>query len=114
LTTADTGTLKPPRKLEDLTDIIGRNFRQLEEGLGFDDSPCAHVPNHHLAAQVSVTAANSTLVTIALFALVWSSPRHVGSRALPQRAILTICCSRWVTLGGVAKTALMMLSASSG
>ncbi|HTU53009.1 MAG TPA: HD domain-containing protein [Acetobacteraceae bacterium] len=29
--------------LEDFTDIIGRNFRQPEEGLGFDDSPSAHM-----------------------------------------------------------------------
>jgi len=28
--------------LEDFTDIIGRNFRQPDEGLGFDDSPSAH------------------------------------------------------------------------
>jgi hypothetical protein len=30
-------------KLEDFTDIIGRNFRQPEEGLGWDDSPSAHM-----------------------------------------------------------------------
>jgi hypothetical protein len=30
-------------KLEDFTDIIGRNFKQPEDGLGFDDSPCAHM-----------------------------------------------------------------------
>ncbi len=29
--------------VEDFTDIIGRNFRQPEEGLGFDDSPSAHM-----------------------------------------------------------------------
>lgn len=29
--------------LEDFTDIIGRNFRQPEEGLGFDTSPSAHM-----------------------------------------------------------------------
>jgi hypothetical protein len=29
--------------LEDFTDIIGRNFRQPEEGLGFDHSPAAHL-----------------------------------------------------------------------
>ncbi len=29
--------------LEEFTDIIGRNFRQPEEGLGFDHSPCAHI-----------------------------------------------------------------------
>ena len=29
--------------LEDFTDIIGRNFRQPEEGLGFDDSSAAHM-----------------------------------------------------------------------
>jgi hypothetical protein len=29
--------------LEDFTDIIGRNFRQPKEGLGFDDSPSAHM-----------------------------------------------------------------------
>ncbi len=28
---------------EDLTDVIGRNFRQPEEGLGFDRSPTAHM-----------------------------------------------------------------------
>ena len=26
-----------------ITDIIGRNFRQPEEGLGFDNSPSAHM-----------------------------------------------------------------------
>lgn len=29
--------------LEDFTDIIGRNFRQPEAGLGFDHSPAAHI-----------------------------------------------------------------------
>lgn len=29
--------------MEDFTDIIGRHFREPEEGLGFDDSPCAHM-----------------------------------------------------------------------
>ena len=29
--------------LNDFVDIIGRNFRQPEEGLGFDDSPSAHM-----------------------------------------------------------------------
>ncbi|HEX8826934.1 MAG TPA: HD domain-containing protein [Xanthobacteraceae bacterium] len=29
--------------LDDFVDIIGRNFRQPEEGLGFDDSPSAHM-----------------------------------------------------------------------
>jgi hypothetical protein len=30
-------------ELEEFTDIIGRNFRQPKEGLGFDDSPSAHM-----------------------------------------------------------------------
>jgi hypothetical protein len=30
-------------ELEEFTDIIGRNFRQPEEGLGFDGSPVAHM-----------------------------------------------------------------------
>lgn len=29
--------------LEDFTDIIGRNFTQPKEGLGFDNSPCSHI-----------------------------------------------------------------------
>jgi hypothetical protein len=29
--------------LDVFTDIIGRNFRQPKEGLGFDDSPSAHM-----------------------------------------------------------------------
>ncbi|MCW2362582.1 MULTISPECIES: HD domain-containing protein [Sphingobium] len=29
--------------IEEFTDIIGRHFRQPEEGLGFDDSPSAHM-----------------------------------------------------------------------
>jgi hypothetical protein len=29
--------------LDDFVDIIGRHFRQPAEGLGFDDSPCAHM-----------------------------------------------------------------------
>lgn len=29
--------------LEEFNDIIGRNFRQPVEGLGFDSSPCAHL-----------------------------------------------------------------------
>jgi hypothetical protein len=29
--------------LEEFTDIVGRNFRQPEEGLGWDDSPSAHM-----------------------------------------------------------------------
>ena len=28
---------------EEFTDIIGRNFRQPKEGLGFDNSPVAHM-----------------------------------------------------------------------
>lgn len=30
-------------ELEEFTDIIGRNFKQPAEGLGFDNSPCAHI-----------------------------------------------------------------------
>jgi hypothetical protein len=30
-------------ELEEFTDIIGRNFKQPKEGLGFDDSPSAHM-----------------------------------------------------------------------
>ena len=30
-------------ELEEFTDVIGRHFRQPEEGLGFDDSPSAHM-----------------------------------------------------------------------
>jgi hypothetical protein len=30
-------------ELEDFTDIVGRNFRQPKEGLGFDNSPVAHM-----------------------------------------------------------------------
>jgi hypothetical protein len=30
-------------KLEEFTDIIGRNFRQPEEGLGWDDTPASHM-----------------------------------------------------------------------
>jgi hypothetical protein len=29
--------------IDDFTDIIGRNFRQPKEGLGFDSSPVAHM-----------------------------------------------------------------------
>jgi hypothetical protein len=29
--------------VEDFTDIIGRNFKQPREGLGFDGSPTAHM-----------------------------------------------------------------------
>ena len=28
---------------DDFVDIVGRNFRQPEEGLGLDDSPSAHM-----------------------------------------------------------------------
>jgi len=30
-------------QLDDFTDIIGRNFKQPAEGMGFDGSPCAHL-----------------------------------------------------------------------
>ena len=30
-------------RLEEFTDIVGRNFRQPKEGLGFDGSPTAHM-----------------------------------------------------------------------
>ena len=30
-------------QLDEFADIIGRNFRQPEEGLGFDNSPTAHM-----------------------------------------------------------------------
>jgi len=29
--------------LDDFVDIVGRNFRQPKEGLGYDDSPSAHM-----------------------------------------------------------------------
>lgn len=29
-------------EIEEFTDVIGRQFRQLAEGLGFDNSPVAH------------------------------------------------------------------------
>jgi hypothetical protein len=30
-------------ELEEFTDVVGRNFRQPPEGLGFDASPSAHM-----------------------------------------------------------------------
>jgi hypothetical protein len=30
-------------KLEEFTDVIGRHFRQPKEGLGYDNSPVAHM-----------------------------------------------------------------------
>lgn len=33
----------PPVDPEEFTDIIGRHFREPEEGLGFDDSPASHM-----------------------------------------------------------------------
>ena len=30
-------------ELEEFTDVIGRNFKQPKEGLGFDQSPSAHM-----------------------------------------------------------------------
>jgi hypothetical protein len=30
-------------ELEEFTDVVGRHFRQPEEGLGFDQSPSAHM-----------------------------------------------------------------------
>ena len=30
-------------RLEEFTDVIGRHFRQPEEGLGYDNSPVAHM-----------------------------------------------------------------------
>lgn len=33
----------PEVDAQELTDVIGRNFRQPEEGLGFDDSPASHM-----------------------------------------------------------------------
>ena len=30
-------------ELEEFTDVIGRNFRQPEQGLGFDNSPVSHM-----------------------------------------------------------------------
>ena len=45
LTVNDVYSWDPASKvnLEDFTDIIGRNFRQPKEGLGFDGSPTAHM-----------------------------------------------------------------------
>jgi len=30
-------------ELEEFTDVVGRNFKQPKEGLGFDASPSAHM-----------------------------------------------------------------------
>jgi hypothetical protein len=30
-------------EIEEFTDILGRNFKQPVEGLGWDNSPCAHI-----------------------------------------------------------------------
>ena len=35
--------LDEPVKIEEFDGIIARNFRQPEEGLGFDDSPSSHM-----------------------------------------------------------------------
>ena len=44
---ADVSELLPGQSVvvdvDDFTDIIGRNFKQPKEGLGFDDSPVAHM-----------------------------------------------------------------------
>ena len=42
-------------ELEEFTDVIGRNFRQPEQGLGFDNSPVvSHVASDDPAREVSV------------------------------------------------------------
>jgi hypothetical protein len=45
ITVNDVYSFDPNAKvnLDDFVDIIGRNFRQPKEGLGFDDSPSAHM-----------------------------------------------------------------------
>jgi hypothetical protein len=45
ITTNDIYSFDPNAKvnLDDFVDIVGRNFRQPEEGLGFDNSPSAHM-----------------------------------------------------------------------
>jgi hypothetical protein len=45
ITVNDIYSFDPNAKVsfDDFTDIIGRNFKQPEEGLGFDDSPVAHM-----------------------------------------------------------------------
>jgi hypothetical protein len=45
ITVNDVYSFDPNAKvnLDDFTDIIGRNFRQPKEGLGFDNSPSAHM-----------------------------------------------------------------------
>lgn len=45
ITVNDIYSFDPDAKvsLDDFVDIIGRNFRQPQEGLGFDDSPVAHM-----------------------------------------------------------------------
>ena len=35
--------LDSPVEIEEFDDIIARNFRQPEEGLGYDDSPSSHM-----------------------------------------------------------------------
>ena len=45
ITVHDIYSFDPAAKveLEEFTDVIGRNFRQPEQGLGFDNSPVAHM-----------------------------------------------------------------------
>jgi hypothetical protein len=45
ITVHDIYSFDPDAKveLEEFTDVIGRNFRQPEQGLGFDNSPVAHM-----------------------------------------------------------------------
>jgi len=45
ITVYDVYSFDPGAKVDlgDFIDIIGRNFKQPEEGLGFDNSPCAHM-----------------------------------------------------------------------
>ena len=45
ITVNDIYSFDPDAKvsMDDFVDIVGRNFKQPEEGLGFDNSPVAHM-----------------------------------------------------------------------
>jgi hypothetical protein len=58
---------------DEFEDVVGRNFRQPEEGLGFDGSPRgAHVADDDLAQQLPVGSAGR--------------PRRVSARLIPRSA----------------------------
>ncbi len=72
-------------ELEEFTDVIGRHFRQPEEGLGYDNSPTAHMWRAMIRTRRSIWFPGGRSRSVLAGSVSWS--RRAGIHGAPDGAL---------------------------